>query len=303
MSGASGLVPTECGHARPLSLVLGHATCGFTMIEIALCLAIIGFALVAIIGVLPIGMNVQKDNREETIVNQDATMLMDAISTGARGFNDLTNYVYMISNSWALYNSDGTYKSDGANVYTYNTATIGGIPYPYMALTNGANIIGLLSTPEFTDQNGLPINNPSGVESFASGIYNSPVNYYSNHIVAFVRSLSGSAVDKPPQDNPLMRQDSFAYRLVAVNAPLAGDTNYPANNPAQTNAFDWQMAANLHEVRLRFTFPLQPSGALGSGDLNFRSLVGGQVSYRKVAVPPFGQTLYYYQSQSFTNAP
>ena len=45
------------------------------MIEIALSLAIIGFALVAIIGVLPIGMNVQKDNREATIVNQDATVL------------------------------------------------------------------------------------------------------------------------------------------------------------------------------------------------------------------------------------
>ena len=36
----------------------------FTMVEIAICLAVIGFALVAIIGVLPIGMNVQKDNRE-----------------------------------------------------------------------------------------------------------------------------------------------------------------------------------------------------------------------------------------------
>ena len=38
------------------------------MIEIALCLAIIGFALVAIIGILPAGMQVQKDNREDTIV-------------------------------------------------------------------------------------------------------------------------------------------------------------------------------------------------------------------------------------------
>src|SRR5947207_7764407 len=37
----------------------------FTMIEIAISLAVIGFALVAIIGILPTGMNVQKENREE----------------------------------------------------------------------------------------------------------------------------------------------------------------------------------------------------------------------------------------------
>jgi len=46
---------------------------GFTMVEIAIALAVIAFALVAIIGVLPIGMNVQRDNRAETIINQDAT--------------------------------------------------------------------------------------------------------------------------------------------------------------------------------------------------------------------------------------
>src|SRR5665647_1612048 len=53
--------------------------CAFTMVEIAICLAIIGFALVAIIGVLPLGMNTQRDNREETIINQDATVLLEAV--------------------------------------------------------------------------------------------------------------------------------------------------------------------------------------------------------------------------------
>ena len=55
------------------------------MVEIAICLAIIGFALVAIIGVLPIGMNTQRDNREETIINQDATVFIEAIRNGAHG--------------------------------------------------------------------------------------------------------------------------------------------------------------------------------------------------------------------------
>lgn len=273
------------------------------MIEIALCLAIIGVALVAIIGVLPIGMNVQKDNREETIVNQDATLLMDAIRTGAQGLNDLTNYVYEISNSWVLFNPDGSVKRNNYNVYTYTKATVDGSPTAYMALTNGANIVGLLSTPEFTDINGYPINNASGVVT-PPGSVPTQVQYYSNHIVAFVHSISGSAVEKPPQDNALMQQDSFGYRLISVNAPLAADTNDPAFNPAVTNAFNWQLAANLHEIRLRFSYPLQPNGSLGAGDHNFRSLIGGQIgmAYRTVN-PVFGQILYFYQWQSFTNAP
>src|SRR5436190_21698873 len=65
----------------------------FTMIEIAISLAVIGFALVAIIGILPVGMNVQKENREDTIINADASIWMDAIRGGQKGLDDLTNYV------------------------------------------------------------------------------------------------------------------------------------------------------------------------------------------------------------------
>src|SRR5581483_9765529 len=79
----------------------------FTMIEIALCLAIIGFALVAIIGVLPTGMDVQKNNREETVIDQDATLWMDAIRNGAQAYDDLTNYIVAITNVQVLYTYDG----------------------------------------------------------------------------------------------------------------------------------------------------------------------------------------------------
>ena len=78
------------------------------MIEIALCLAIIGFALVAIIGVLPLGMNAQRDNREATVINQDATVLLEAVRSAARGADYLTNNVYAITNYWAFYNTNGT---------------------------------------------------------------------------------------------------------------------------------------------------------------------------------------------------
>ena len=48
------IVPTEPGRRR-----------GFTMIEIAIALGVIGFALVAIMGILPLGLTVQRDNRFE----------------------------------------------------------------------------------------------------------------------------------------------------------------------------------------------------------------------------------------------
>src|SRR5215213_1203616 len=70
----------------------------FTMIEIAIALGVIAFALVAIIGVLPMGMQAQKDNREDTIVNQDARVLLDAIHSGGRSIAslDLGSYVVAI---------------------------------------------------------------------------------------------------------------------------------------------------------------------------------------------------------------
>ncbi len=131
------------------------------MVEIAICLAVIGIALVSIIGVLPIGMNTQRDNREETIINQDATVLMEAIRGGAHGLDDLTNYVYAITNYWTKYDASGKIIAGGPtgnNGYTFTNVSIA--PRYYSAgspINNGANIVGLLSTPEYTDNNGLPI--------------------------------------------------------------------------------------------------------------------------------------------------
>ena len=77
----------ECGTRN------AESRSAFTMIEIAISLAVIAFALVAIIGVLPTGMNVQKDNREDTIINQDGPYWLEAIRNGSRGLDYLTNYV------------------------------------------------------------------------------------------------------------------------------------------------------------------------------------------------------------------
>jgi hypothetical protein len=73
-----------------------RAQSAYTMIEIAIAIAVIGFALVAIIGILPSGMQVQKDNREDTIINQDGVFWLEAIRSGATGSVALTQYVDFI---------------------------------------------------------------------------------------------------------------------------------------------------------------------------------------------------------------
>jgi prepilin-type N-terminal cleavage/methylation domain-containing protein len=257
--------------SRPSALDSRRAS-GFTMVEIAISLAIIGIALVGIIGVLPMGMNVQRDNREETIINQDATVLLEAIRSGARGMDDLTNYVYAITNYETVYpGGNPVVPTPGWNTSSY--------------LTNGANIIGLLSTPEYTDpnNNNAPIYNPVTFNS-----------YNSNHIVAYVRSFSGPAVEKPPQDNQLIQADAFGYRILCVNAPVALDTNI-FNLPAAQQIYSHQLAANLHELRMTFLWPQLPNGKVGAGHQTFRTMIAGQIVTGIVG----GNYLYFYQPQSF----
>jgi type II secretory pathway pseudopilin PulG len=293
----------------------------FTMMEIAISLAVIGIALVAIIGVLPIGMNVQQTNREETIVGQDASVLMEAIRNGSLGYDDLTNYVYGISNYWTEYELGGLIGPSGVNSYTYGSVSIStkyptatGLPISTQEpITNAANIIGLLSTPEYTGARGDAAGDVPGQpipSLFYGGI--------SNHIVAYCYSMSGPAVEKPPQDNQILQQDSFGYHIYCVNAPTAIDTNlfsglwkegttfslgqtvffnwmywtYSGTTPSSGNvpgeSSVWQMtpnytleqALNLHELRLTFEFPKLGNGGVGPGRQTYRTMVAGQLLHQ-----------------------
>ena len=100
----------------------------FTMVEIALSLAVVGFALVAIIGVLPTGMTVQKDNREDTLIAQEGRFWLQAIKSGARGIEDLPKYVEQI-----------TVTNAGNRLFNFTTGAS-------KALTS-AEVIALLSMP------------------------------------------------------------------------------------------------------------------------------------------------------------
>jgi type II secretory pathway pseudopilin PulG len=274
-----------------------HPTRAFTMIEIAISLAVIGFALVAILGVLPLGLDVQRENREETIINQDATMLMEAIRNGAQGVDDLTNYVVSITNYVTEYVTDGRPLS---RVYGYtHTNSSTARPFP---LTSGYRIIGLLSTPKY-----MPFSRGK-----SSGVV-------SNHLVATIRSLSGSAAEKFPQTNQSLRELAFSYKLFPEIVPysaydpswvnfgdpaIRGNTNEIA---ARSNYWMYarNMQTNLHDVRLRFRWPLLPTGKTGNGWQSYRTMASGTF----LATNEFGypQTpeyrLYFLQPRTYVKAP
>ena len=75
------------------------------MIEIAIALGVIGFALVAIIGILPAGLNVQRDTHQDITISQDGPFFLEAIRNGgptlgpgtSTSLDFLTNYVDSIS--------------------------------------------------------------------------------------------------------------------------------------------------------------------------------------------------------------
>ena len=281
---ASGIVPHSAFRTPRSALPTPQSA--FTMIEIALSLAIIGFALVAIIGVLPTAMNVQKENRQETIIDQDYSVWLDAIRGGGRGYDDLTNYVLSITN----YGQNFTVNPNGS--LTAGSTFVEGYTYthgqgdPPVLLTNSFNIVGLLSRPR--------------LEYRSNGAV-------SNHMVAIVRAMSGSASDKYPQTNQTLLEAAFQYRLIPEILP------YVAFDPASTNfsalpgdpRFDrWQFVtnaqANAADLRLTFRWPIFPNGEAGNFRQSFRTMIGGHpllvVPGTSPPNPTLGnQTLYFFQ--------
>ncbi len=273
-----------------------RACLAFTMVEIAICLAIIGFALVAIIGILPIGMSVQKDNREETIINFDAKYLMDAIRSGALGQDELTNYIVSITNYWMQFDPSRFPAVPGKNgVDWYNTFTNGSNPDYYSInnvgvktqfLTNGLNIVGLLSTPKFNAVKG--------------GLYRS------NYVTVDIRAITGSPMDQGASTSS--RDFAFTYRVFPEIIPFGVSdsslTNWNTNtiSAADKNSrfiyatYATNLQANLNEVRLRFRWPVLPNSQTGPGNQIYRSVVGGALRQTN-----FVTTLYYFRPQTYTN--
>jgi type II secretory pathway pseudopilin PulG len=248
----------------------------FTMVEIALSLAIVGFALVAIIGVLPAGLNVQKENREDTILNQDATVWLDAIRSGAQGRTEhLADYVDRITVDRFAY--DGTSPNWIAKATIVAERVLPVTGDVRLVLTNDTTVVGLLSTPKIQPR-------PGG-------------GYYSNYVAAFVRAFSGNASQLAPQDNADVKAFALGYRMVVEVTPVA------SFDPAgiRTNRVDGVLHDNLADVRLLFRWPLKkpfvPSSAddplVGNSRMVFRTQISGRIEAG-------GAPFYYLQPRDYT---
>lgn len=247
------------------------AQAAFTMIEIALSLAVIGFALVAIIGVLPTGMSVQKDNREDTVISMDATYLMEALRSGARGPDLLTNHIVCITNYSYFYSGPSNLPlTTNINWFTTSNYYIDLVPYGGSYLTNSSNVIGLISIPKyFFDLN---------TNSFRS-----------NFTTADFRAMSSPLIDQGT--NQSSRDFAFTYRLFPQIIPYSQHdsewTNFSSASLTPVQVTNRQVAFaetinlrnNLHEMRLRFEWPVLPvrNGDTGNKRQVFRTLASGSL--------------------------
>ncbi len=248
---------------------------GFTMVEIALCLAIIGFALVAIIGVLPTGLKVQKENRDETIILQEGRYWIEVLRSGAL-LEEVTNNIESITIS--------NLTSRTFAQYTPSDSIPG-------TLTRGAYVIGRLSTPRH--------------QTLANG------RVITNQVVARVRSLAGSAADKDPAN----RDFAFRYELGVEITPLQlfapeslrAPTTTPPNllDPFVANYLvATNVSANFHEIRLTLRWPMNRTGTgytvAGNNERVFRTLVSGRLFAQDVNGLGSLNRLFFLQPSQFT---
>ena len=242
---------------------------GFTMIEIALSLAIIGFALVAIIGVMPTGMRVQKENREETVINQDGLFLLDAIRSGAKGLDDLTNFVESITIRSGV-SADGL--GGATTVFTNSVGPASN------RITNSMEIVGLLSRPKLEVMTDRTLRQ--------------------NQVTLRMRAINGVASDKSKRNDEL----AFRYLVTVEIVPFSKGPSLVGLGTLADRAVATELLNNLYDVRLTFRWPLFPKNQgweTGRGRKTFRTLVSGELT-RVPALRP-GEALYYFDPTGFTS--
>ena len=243
---------------------------GFTMVELALCIAIISIAMVAIMGILPAGMGVQKQNREDSIISQEASHWMESIRNGSLLFDDATNYVDFVQVGQQRINTPVVQTNIFPGIYL-NTPAANAIPSP-MRLTYPELILGLLSLPKY--------------DSFPNDQATKPVTV-TNTVFAVVRALTGSLNEKVlPQvinEKPLESQMSFAFRyLLRVEIVPVAELPIDRSNAGlrQWNA----RQRSLYDVRLTFEWPVIGTDfavRTGGNSRTFRAQVVAQDRYQR----------------------
>ena len=80
-------------------------------------------------------------------------------------------------------------------------------------------------------------------------------------------------MEKPPQNNALLMQNSFTYHIICASVPV----QLPANI---ATAYATNLEANLHELRLTFLWPQLPNGQLPPQPPHqtYRTMIAGRSS-------------------------
>ena len=215
----------------------------FTMVEIALSIAVVAFALVAILGVLPTGLTVQKENREDTIINQEGRYWIEAIRSGARGLADITNHV--------------------EEIQVHTGGTVMNFPNTPASPLTAEQIIGLMSTP-------LPpfpsvTNNTSRVVARVKALTGAAVDAGS------LTNLTSFRYELQVQVTP-----HLIFPNSVIDATAVDDTRGAANLLHQRE----MIGVNLHDVRLVLRWPLFEQGnswRAGNNQRIFRAQLAGSL--------------------------
>jgi len=240
----------------------------FTMIEIALSIAVVAFAMVAILGVLPTGLQVQKDNREETIINADGAYILEAIRSGHDREGLLLKSAYFLTVN---------YKDGSRDTITApnNEPLSSLLSSPPDSSWDSQKFLGLLSTPKSVRNQGV------------------------SNVVVWMRAINSTAVER----DPTARDVAFRYQMVVEIEPFLAFPPALTNN-LSTNELRRivNLQQGLHEVRLTMRWPLfndistDPSRArVGTKRRTFRSQVGGSQFFYPTNVLGSERLLYYFQ--------
>ena len=230
----------------------------FTMIEIAISIAVIAVGLIAIAGVLPAGLNVQRDNREDTIIQEDGAYLLEAITSGAFGAHQISNHVLSVTISENLTGGQQTHTRER---------------YLPTDQWTPERILGLLSYPKMW---------PVGHRLHVVG--------RTNTVRALVKAFTGSSIEQSGD------QDEFAFRYLATveTSPYKSVYTYVPSSGTPlssvlTNSFDGQnefnrnlhLQNNLWEVRVRIQWPIRGFAGgnvqVGKNEQVFSKVVAGKL--------------------------
>jgi len=222
---------------------------GFTMTELALCIAVVSVALVAIIGVLPTGLNVQRQNREDTIVTEDGKVLLNALRTGSvSSANLLTNFDFILWERYPVNNlgqpgATPTFRRSYRTALWTDTAKLTALGYSSpILLTNAAQIVALMTAPRY-----VTVGNSD----------------FQNVVRAQVRAISGALTEKPiapfpngagagPDGLTLDQRTEFSFRYLVTPELTPVAIAPTANSLSQAVA----TAQQIHELSLTIQWPV-----------------------------------------------